>query len=463
MRFSVYVRKFSNYSFLCVCAVIMDSLFSDEELFLTQNSFSEERVEDNFSIDSILDGLVACDEPVSQNSCEEELKQVVTEKSIKDGRTDPSNYPEAVRKIVIVDDEELEKRKESRIPPNTRINTSWAVRAWSEWALERNGMIAIKGETGITLPEVNPDILNITHKEEVNYWLSKFVVEVRKKKDPGTFYPPNTLYQLCCGLQRYMRDNGRPELNFFTDTSFKHFQDCLDAEMKRLTAMGIGSNVKEAQAFSEDEENKLWNLGLLGDSSPRVLLDTMVFLIGKNFSLRSGKEHRNLKLSQLTLEPANEKEPEKLIYVSFGEKNNLGGLKHRSFKQKRIEHYANNSTPDRCLVHLYKKYVSKCPESAMAKNVFYLTPRRGFKHSDDVWYGNTAVGHNILGETVKRLCKDAEIEGQFTNHSLRATTATRALKKGIPDKFVMQRTGHRDVRSLQKYQRPETSTKIEFS
>ena len=119
-------------------------------------------------------------------------------------------------------------------------------------------MIAIRGETGITLPEVNPDILNITHNEELNYWLSKFVVEVRKKKDPSTFYPPNTLYQLCCGIQRYTRDNGRPELNFFTDTSFKHFQDCLDAEMKRLIAMGIGSNVKEAQAFSEDEENKLW-------------------------------------------------------------------------------------------------------------------------------------------------------------------------------------------------------------
>ena len=94
----------------------MDGLFSDEELFLTQNSFSEERVQDNFSIDSILDGLVACDEPVSQNSCKEELKQVVTEKSIKDGRTDTSYYPEAVRKIVIVDDEELEKSTEKRNP-----------------------------------------------------------------------------------------------------------------------------------------------------------------------------------------------------------------------------------------------------------------------------------------------------------------------------------------------------------
>ena len=105
----------------------MDGLFSDEELFLTQNSFSEERVEDNFIIDCILDGLVGCDEPVSQNSCKEELKRVVTEKSIKDGRTDPSNYPEAVRKIVIVDDEELEKRKESRRKSKVHLN-NWKVK-----------------------------------------------------------------------------------------------------------------------------------------------------------------------------------------------------------------------------------------------------------------------------------------------------------------------------------------------
>ena len=45
-------------------------------------------------------------------------------------------------------------------------------------------------------------------------------------------------------------------------------------------------------------------------------------------------------------------------------------------------------------------------------------------------------------------------------HSLRATTATRGLQKGIPDKLVMQRTGHR---CLQKYQRLETSTKIKIS
>ena len=93
-----------------------------------------------------------------------------------------------------------------------------------------------------------------------------------------------------------------------------------------MTGLGVGLNIKEGQALSEDEENKVWKIGPLGDSSPRVLLDTMVFLIGKNFSLRSGKENRNLKFSQLTLEPANDKEPEKLVYVSFGEKENQGRL-----------------------------------------------------------------------------------------------------------------------------------------
>ena len=42
----------------------------------------------NFSIDSILDGLIASDEPAPRNLCAEEVKQVVTEESIKDGRKD---------------------------------------------------------------------------------------------------------------------------------------------------------------------------------------------------------------------------------------------------------------------------------------------------------------------------------------------------------------------------------------
>ena len=50
--------------------------------------------------------------------------------------------------------------------------------------------------------------------------------------------------------------------------------------------------------------------------------------------------------------------------------------------------------------------------------------------------------------TVKRICKEAGITGNKTDHSLRATMATRGLKLGIPDKILMERTGHRSVAPL---------------
>ena len=102
------------------------------------------------------------------------------------------------------------------------------------------------------------------NSDELNFWLSK-LVEVRMK-DAGAVYPSNRLYQLRCGLQRFLRDIGRPALNVFTEPTFKHFQDCLDAEMKRLTRAEVGSRIKEAQPFSGNDENKLWDLGAFGIS-----------------------------------------------------------------------------------------------------------------------------------------------------------------------------------------------------
>ena len=63
----------------------MDGMDSDEELFLTQNSFSQEILQPNFSIDSILDATEGNDDPAQQNSCAEELKKIVPHESIKGG------------------------------------------------------------------------------------------------------------------------------------------------------------------------------------------------------------------------------------------------------------------------------------------------------------------------------------------------------------------------------------------
>ena len=47
------------------------------------------------------------------------------------------------------------------------------------------------------------------------------------------------------------------------------------------------------------------------------------------------------------------------------------------------------------------------------------------------------VGHN----TIPRLFKEAGISGHFTNHSPRATSATRMFDAGLYEQLIMSRTG----------------------
>ena len=74
-------------------------------------------------------------------------------------------------------------------------------------------------------------------------------------------------------------------------------------------------------------------------------------------------------------------------------------------------------------------------------STLYLKPRTKWCFSSEFWYENRPVGHNMLSLTYKRICKLADVEGQYSNHSGRATAATRLLKAGIPDKMALERTG----------------------
>ena len=63
-----------------------------------------------------------------------------------------------------------------------------------------------------------------------------------------------------------------------------------------------------------------------------------------------------------------------------------------------------------------------CPTDR-PEDAFYLKPLT-IPHEDQ-WYSKVPLGHNILSQIVQKICKKADIIGHHTNHSLRATTATR--------------------------------------
>lgn len=110
------------------------------------------------------------------------------------------------------DDSDIDNLIISTESKNTRKNTSWSVKTFKEW---RSARIY---STGREFPELE----NLTEPAEINKWLSKSVVEARRKD--GQPYPSKSLYMLCVGLLRYLRECGIHE-NFLDekDSSIMNF------------------------------------------------------------------------------------------------------------------------------------------------------------------------------------------------------------------------------------------------
>ena len=83
-------------------------------------------------------------------------------------------------------------------------------------------------------------------------------------------------------------------INPLSNEEFGNFRRTLDAEMQRLHRKGLGTQPKQAEPITEDEESKLWRSGELGKQSSQALLNTVYYYNCKMFGLRSQNEHRTL-------------------------------------------------------------------------------------------------------------------------------------------------------------------------
>ena len=109
-------------------------------------------------------------------------------------------------------------------------------------------------------------------------------------------------------------------------------------------------------------------------------------------------------------------------------------------RERKVVWVYPSSNEERCPVRLVSKYLSLCSENTKQSN-FYLqglqsaTPKR--------WYSNHIVGQQKILKVVKVIIKKANIEGFFTNHSLRRTGETRLFRAGVECKLIKETMGHR--------------------
>ena len=118
-------------------------------------------------------------------------------------------------------------------------------------------------------------------------------------------------------------------------------------------------------------------------------------VLGVDFALRSGNEHRQLWHKGCQVEVV--EQPGECPYLQYTEdisKNNQGGIKCRRKRSKKVPkviHHSNEVNPSRCLVWLFKLYNKLGPKDR-PERAFYLQPLR--KPKKEVWFSVKPSGHN---------------------------------------------------------------------
>jgi len=231
--------------------------------------------------------------------------------------------------------------------------------------------------------------------------------------------------------------------------------------MKLRARAGIGVNKRQANVITVEEEDRFWNSGVLGSDTPRKLLHTMFYVVGLNFALRGGEEHRSLKHgthSQLGITEIAGKKA--LCYKQDYAKNQQGGLQDHNKPRKIVYAYENPANPERCPVRIYETYLSRCPKPYDSLPSFYLRPLT--KPGDNVWFCRSPVGRHTLSSVVSTICAEAKIGGYRTNHSLRATAATRLFDANVDEQLITEVTGHRSS-AVREYKRTSNEKRQKVS
>ena len=339
---------------------------------------------------------------------------------------------------------ELDLLKRRQMKQRTLSKVKWAVRAYQEW---RECKLQDVENYDQLVFDVNlSDLDNIT-QNALQHSLCMFIPEVTKVKDDGP-YPGKTLYEMIIAIQKYLNEN-QIHWKLVDGQAFVNVRTVLDNTMKERAEASIGMVVKQAKFISTDFEDVLWSRGILGEDTPDKLRATVLFLIGVNCGMLAGDEHYELrrdgpnKKSQFSFQ----RNEQGVHCVVFEEdtitKTNDGGLNSLRKDRKVVWINPNTNNVNRCPVRLIDKYMSLLPpvKNDTSKHNFYLRSMECPNPAQ--WYTSQVVGLNTLRKTVSELLKNAKLDGFFTNHSLRRSSATRLFQAGVDKKIIREITGHK--------------------
>ena len=181
-----------------------------------------------------------------------------------------------------------------------------------------------------------------------------------------------------------------------------------------------------------------------------------------------GEEHRRLRCPPHDPQIVVKHDVDGSAFLEYTEddksKTFQGSIHSRLKKRKVVPIQGNKVHPEQDLVRLYQKYISLLPPKGKCQALYKYSLGKNCL-SPGTWYSDKPMGVNALKVVVKNIAKEAGLEGKFSNHSLRASTATRLFQSGVDEQIIKEVTGHKsDAVRMYKHSNTqllhEASTKV---
>jgi hypothetical protein len=94
---------------------------------------------------------------------------------------------------------------------------------------------------------------------------------------------------------------------------------------------------------------------------------------------------------------------------------------------------------------------------------FFLAINHRCQSGSQIWYNKAPLGKNEIGKFLSKAAKAAKLPGNVTNHSVRKTCISRLMDADIPENYVAQLSGHKNLKSLDSYKSASTAHQRKMS
>ena len=223
----------------------------------------------------------------------------------------------------------------------------------------------------------------------------------------------------------------------------------MEGKARELRDNGKGHRPNPARALTEAEEKILCDCGQFGDKAPQALLSLWYF-VTQHFGMRGRQEHHTMKIDdfETNIDDTGVK------YFTFAEKRTKTrntGLKP-SVRQSIPKMFATGG--EKCIVQIFKTYVSRRPEALRDSGPFYLQPLpipRGI-----TWFKRVPLGENTIGNMMNKMKQNSPLSElcpskKLTNHSARKTVVKKLQSNGVQKSEIRTITGHASTEGLDSY------------